>query len=352
MAAPLGTEWLLVRRVDVNGHPSESDGTVTWTVQTEETPSGASTVLVGHGQIPGSGLTIDLRIEQRNGGGAFPRYALAAELSSEYFHIDRMRIRFSASTYEPQPAFITDRVQVGEVMLTRTPNDRPPPPFGGTEFVEIDRFVVSVVYKEQGAPYVWQTFTFLVGDSGRAAIARAIEEWERPPFDLAAAAQAADDGATAYLVDDAAGIPISRPGEATWTLEGTERDPVLIGRLAIAGDPLAFSLRFERSSGDRAPQLRAFLSQHSADITRIRLKETAIGHGFPLAGQYQARTSSLTLVLASDGINADTNIALLQSRDWYEIELVDNFDRRAVLVFRLDQNARDLLAQVLRSWGY
>jgi hypothetical protein len=92
-----------------------------------------------------------------------------------------------------------------------------------------------------------------------------------------------------------------------------------------------------------------FSSGGVSNVPGILMKEAAQSRGVPLAGLAVKVTNGFFLIGLSAS-DADRNLQLLRERSWFDIPLVYNNNRRAILALEKGMPGERAFAEVFQAW--
>ena len=185
-----------------------------------------------------------------------------------------------------------------------------------------------------------------------------------------ATAPAADVAQKVVLYDEDPNDPQGKRyvGSAVWRTETVSPGPGLAPELAIRADVdiperrIRMSLSLRRNSDKTLPASHTieilftlpadFAEGGIGNIPGVLMKQSEQTRGVPLAGLAVKVTNGFFLIgLSSADVDLTRNIDLLKTRPWFDIPIVYNNNKRAILALEKGTPGERVFEEAFRTWG-
>jgi len=185
-----------------------------------------------------------------------------------------------------------------------------------------------------------------------------------------ATAPAADVAQKVVLYEEESGNPQGKRfvGSAVWRTETVSPGPGLAPELAIRADidiperkmRMTWSLRRNTDKALPASHTIEIMFTLPADfpeggvqnVPGVLMKQNEQTRGVPLAGLAVKVTNNFFLIgLSSVDIDLQRNIALLKERTWFDVPVVYNSSKRAILAIEKGTPGERAFEEAFRAWG-
>jgi hypothetical protein len=223
------------------------------------------------------------------------------------------------------------------------------------------------LYRSFRAPSVEATRETPPAPTTRAKIADRIEPSQQAPAALTTAPATAAQKVVLYEEDPADPAGKRFVGSAVWRTESVTPGPGQPAELAIRADvevperKLAMTLSLRRNTDKGLPATHTveimfklpsdFAAGGISNVPGILMKPAEQTRGEPLAGQAVRVTAGFYLIGLS---NLDTekarNLQLLKERAWFDIPVVYNNNRRAILAMEKGTPGERAFADAFKAW--
>ena len=157
-------------------------------------------------------------------------------------------------------------------------------------------------------------------------------------------------------------------GSAIWRTETVSPGPGLAPELAVRADVeiperhirMTWSLRRNTDKALPASHTIEIMFTLAADfadggisnVPGVLMKQNEQARGVPLAGLAVKVTSGFFLIgLSAVEIDQQRNVALLKERSWFDIPLVYNSGKRAILAVEKGTPGERVFQEAFRAWG-
>jgi hypothetical protein len=223
------------------------------------------------------------------------------------------------------------------------------------------------LYRSFRAPTVEATRETPPGPTTRAKIADRIEPGQQAPAALTTAPVTAAQKVVLYEEDP--GDPNGKRfvGSAVWRTETITPGPGQAPELAIRADvevperKLAMTLSLRRNTDKGLPATHTvelmfklptdFAAGGISNVPGILMKQAESTRGTPLAGLAVKVTNGFYLIgLSSADADKERNLQLLKERAWFDIPVVYNNNRRAILAMEKGAPGERAFADAFKAW--
>jgi len=157
-------------------------------------------------------------------------------------------------------------------------------------------------------------------------------------------------------------------GSAIWRTETVSPGPGMAPELAIRADVEIPERRIKMSWSLRRNTDRALPASHTieilftlpadfaeggiSNIPGVLMKQTEQTRGVPLSGLAVKVTNGFFLIgLSAVDVDMQRNVELLKQRSWFDIPLVYNNNKRAILAVEKGAPGDRVFEEAFRTWG-
>jgi hypothetical protein len=226
---------------------------------------------------------------------------------------------------------------------------------------------IAGLYRSLRAPTAETARDAPAAPAGRAKITDRIEPGQQAPAALTTAPATAAQKVVLYEEDPADPNGKRFVGSAVWRTETVTPGPGQPPELAIRADvevperKLAMTLSLRRNTDKGLPATHTveimfklptdFAAGGISNVPGILMKQAESTRGTPLAGQAVRVTAAFYLIgLSNLDTEKERNLQLLKERGWFDIPVVYNNTRRAILAMEKGPPGERAFADAFKAW--
>ena len=162
------------------------------------------------------------------------------------------------------------------------------------------------------------------------------------------------------LTPDADGF--TAPGRTVWRLDESGPDPVIDGTVEVPARGITLSMRISRNADDQLPATHlieftfqlseAFPATSVAELVGVVVKPQEQAGGDPLRGAIvDLGQGVFWQALASGEADQAVNLPLLRDGAWFDLPVLYDDNRRAIITFEKGADGEAVFAQALNAWS-